>query len=424
MVYRYAHPEYFRDWEKPNLENFKKPLILWGAGKNGGLAAHCLKKRGVEFAAFCDIAKDKWGTQFCGHEVISPDELQKRYPDAIVIITAVFYNSIYEMLRERGYRDIYDCTSLFLEIDFSDYDFWTSREYAIRNAEQCMAAILEQKTMSGRIDQIFLNITTKCSLRCRDCSLFIPYVTSPCHYPAKDIMTDLNRVLDCLQHVRIINFYGGEPLLHPDLAWMIRSLQEEKRVDRISIITNGTLVPREDVLQAMKEEDRFMVRISDYREKSPKLHELVQLMKKHRIPYEIANYEYWDRPSKIQAVHETQEQLISKFKLCTSCNVLFLINRKGYLCSTSSAVCNMGGFPDSPYNYIDLLEKENFQEKLIKFVKRPGNGQYLDACKYCSGVHCVQFEEKMPVAVQTREEMKFPQLADNKDGGVEGCPQK
>lgn len=95
-----------------------------------------------------------------------------------------------------------------MEIDFSDYDFWASEEYIIRNIEQCLAAVLEQKTSSGRIDQIFLNITTKCSLRCRDCSLFIPYVASPCDYPAKDIMTDFNKVLDSLGHVRVVNFFA------------------------------------------------------------------------------------------------------------------------------------------------------------------------------------------------------------------------
>lgn len=416
MIYKYAHPEYFRDWDKPDFERIKGPVILWGAGKIGGAADHCMKKRGVEYAAFCDIAKDKWGTEFCGHEVLSPDELQKRYPAAVVIITAVFYDSIYDMLRERGYTEVYDCSSLFMEIDFSDYDFWASEEYIIRNIEQCLAAILEQKTSSGRIDQIFLNITTKCSLRCRDCSLFIPYVTSPCDYPAKDIMADCNKVLDGLGHARIVNFYGGEPLLHPDLADMIRSLRNEERIDRISIITNGTILPDEDVFRAMRDEKRFMVRISDYGELSGKIRELTGNLERYGIPYEVANYTYWDRPSKIGLTQDTKEQLAAKFKLCAAGNNLFLINRRGYLCSTASAACNMSAFPDSKSNYIDLQDDEDFPQKLDDFVKRPRRGEYLDACQYCTGVHCIQFEEKVPVAVQTKELLKFPPLTGQADG--------
>ncbi len=414
MIYRYAHPEYFRDWDQPNFERLNNPLVLWGAGKIGGAAAHCLNKKGVIYEAFCDIAEDKWGTQFCGHEVISPEMLKKRYPDAVVLISAVFHNSIYDMCRELGYREIYDCSSLFMEVDFSNYDFWASKEYEIRNIEQYLAAVLEQKTSSGRIDQIFLNITTRCSLRCRDCSLFIPYVASPCDYPADEIMRDFNNVLSALGHVRIVNFYGGEPLLHPELAKMIRSLRQEHRIDRISIITNGTILPNEDIFHAMREEERFLVRISDYGKISARMKELTDTLERYDIPYEIANYAYWDRPSTIALSSDNEEQLIQKFRLCTSCNVLFLINRKGYLCSTGSAVCNMGGFPDSASNYIDLQEDDDFAERLKHLITRPGRGEYMDACHYCSGNHCVQFESKVPVAVQTKRLMHFSPIVEKK----------
>lgn len=113
---------------------------------------------------------------------------------------------------------------------------------------------------------------------------------------------------------------------------------------------------------------------------------------------------------------DTKEQLVSKFKHCAACNNLFLINRKGYLCSTGSAACNMGVFPDSKNNYIDLRDDEDFSQKLDDFVKRPRKGDYMDACKYCTGLHCVQFEEKVPVAVQAKELLKFPPLMEENDG--------
>ncbi len=410
MVYHYPHPEWFRDWDRPDFKRINRPLILWGAGKIGGVAAHCLKQQGVEYAAFCDIASDKWGTQFCGHPVISPQELTERYPNAAVLITAVFYGSIHDMLRSRGFREIYDCASLFIEIDFSGYDFWMEEPYAIRNVEQCLAALLEEKTQSGWTDQIFLNITTRCSLRCQECSLFIPYVTEPMDFPAEEIMEDLNTVLTSMGYTRVINFYGGEPLLHPDLANMIRSLREDRRMDRISIITNGTIVPKEDVLQAMAEEERFMVRISDYGKISKNLTRLTDSLQQYKIPYEVANYTYWDRHSGIGITNDSEEKLAAKFRLCTACNVLFLINRRGYMCSTASAVCNMGGFPEHPSNYIDLANKTDFSERLSRFLKRRHTGEYKDACRYCSGNHCVQFEEKVPVAVQTKELLTFPKL--------------
>ena len=416
MIYKYAHPEYFKDWEKPDFNQIKEPIILWGAGMAGGAADHCMKKMGVEYVAFCDTAKDKWGIRYCGHEVISPDELQKRYPTAVVIITSIYYDSIYGMARERGYTEIYDCHSLFMDVDFSGYDFWATKEYIIRIIEQCLVGVREQKTSRGRVDQIYLGITTKCSLRCRDCSMFIPYVASPCHYDSNDIMADLNKVLNSLQHVRTVYFFGGEPLLHPHLGNMVHSLKDENRIDRISIITNGTILPGEDVLRAMRDEKRFWVRISDYGILSRKKNELIKILEQYGIRYEVTNYTFWLSPSKIGKSDDNEEQLAEKFRLCTLGHDMILMNRRGYLCNTGSAVCNMGALPESLRNYIDLLDDHDFTQKLNSFIKRLGTGEYLDACRYCSGSPCIHFEGKVPVAIQAKELLKFPSLTKQIDG--------
>lgn len=414
MFYKYSHPNLFRDFDNPDFSKFKENIILWGAGRIGGVAEYCLRMKGIHILAFCDIAKDKWGTTFCGHKVISPHELESNYPNAVVVITTVFHSSIYPELKNKGFANVFDATSLFMEIDFDGYDFWMTPDYAIRNVEQYIAAILEQKKEQCSIDQIFLNITTKCSLRCRDCSMFIPYVINPCNYDASIIMKDFNNVLNCLGSVRIVNFYGGEPLLHPDLVTMIKSLKHEKRIERISIITNATIMPSDELIQAMRADKRFWVRISDYGEISPKVEELTNLLKENDIDYEVANYTYWDQPSRITYLDSTEEELVTKFRHCTACNVLFLLNSKVYLCSTGSAVCNMNVFPPSESNYLDLSGYANFSKKMMKelndFIIRPKQGKYLDACRYCSGGHCIQFEKKVPVALQTKELLKFDKI--------------
>lgn len=414
MVYYYPHPETFDEFEKPDFKKYSGNIVVWGAGRIGGMAEHCLKKAGVEICAFCDIAKDKWGSDFCGHKVISPDELQEQYPNAAVVISTVFHTTIYDELMKRGYENVYDCTSLFLKIDFEGYDFWMLPEYAIRNVEQYMAAVYEQKRKDTTIDQIFLNITTKCSLRCRDCSMFIPYVSNPVSYDAECIMEDFYKVLDCFGHIRIVNFYGGEPMLHPRLAQMISMLKNEERIDRISIITNATIVPDEEMLTVLKADKRIMVRISDYGNLSSRLSEIEEVFSKHGVAYEVANYTYWDSPSKIGLCDETEDELALKFQMCTACNVMFLLNRKLYLCSTGSAVNNIGAFPPSETNYVDMEKYADslplLYQKIKEFAERPKNKQYLDACRYCSGGHCVQFESKLPVAVQTKERLQFPKL--------------
>ena len=73
MIYKYAHPEFFSDWEKPDLESLNGEIILYGAGRRGSVAAHCLKNRRIDFICFCDSDEKKQGIPFCGHDVISPE---------------------------------------------------------------------------------------------------------------------------------------------------------------------------------------------------------------------------------------------------------------------------------------------------------------------------------------------------------------
>lgn len=412
MIYYYPHPETFEEFSKPDFAKYSGNIVVWGAGRIGGVAEHCLKKKGVQICAFCDSAKDKWGTKFCGHEIISPDELMSKYPNAAVVVSTVFHSTIVEVLKKNGYKNIFDCSSLFLQIDFTEYNFWMLPEYAIRNVEQYMAALYEQEKRTNGIDQIFLNITTKCTLRCRDCSMFIPYVLEPCSYDAEIILEDFLKVLDVVGHVRIVNLYGGEPMVHPELSMMISKLENENRIDRISIITNATVLPDEELLNVLEKDKRIKVRISDYGDLSSKLEQIKEKLDRRQIAYEVANYTYWDSPSKIAICNDSEEELKIKFQQCTACNVLFLLNRKLYLCSTGSAVNNIGAFPPSESNYVDIEKYSDdvLKEKIKSFIERPKNKQYIDACRYCSGGHCVQFENKLPVAVQTKEKLKFEKL--------------
>ncbi|WP_027630243.1 radical SAM protein [Ruminiclostridium cellobioparum] len=406
MIYNYPHPEYFSDWEKPDFPGYKGNLVLWGAGKVGGVAAHCLKKQGIEFMAFCDIARDKWGTTFCDHKIISPEELKRNHQDAVIIITSSFHNSIEEELRKYGFTKVFDCTSLFMMIDFSSYNFWMEIDYAVRVIEQYLAAVLEQKANNQVIDQIFLNITTKCSLRCKHCSTIIPYISSPCHYNSQKILGDVTRILDALGHIRVVDFYGGEPLLHPDLPYMIKSLSEEKRIDRIYAITNGTIIPNDDLIEAMKAEKRFSMRISHYGALSTKVDTIKNILDKNCIKYEVTNYTYWDEGPKFGYLDSTEEELVSKFKHCTACNVLMIQNGKISLCSPGSVMNNMNVVSDTPSDYVDLSDNESAEElrdRILNFRARSKTGEYFKFCKYCFGNHCSQFENKVPVAEQTKE---------------------
>ncbi len=410
MIYHYPHPEYFKDSAIQDYLHPGKEIILWGAGRIGGVAAHCLKKKGIAFTAFCDTSRDKQGSSFCGRKVISPDELKANHPDATVLISTTFYPKVREALEQMGMKRVYDCAALFMEIDFDEYDFWMNPEYAIRNVEQYLTACKFHAEKSIYIDQICLYITMKCTLRCRGCSAMIPYVADPQHVDADRILDDLSNALDVLGRTRIVNFYGGEPLLHPCLTGMVRALRDEKRFEKLTIITNGTLLPDSGLLRALQDEPRAHVRVSHYGALSKKADELVGHLLNMGISHEVTNYEYWDSPTRIGRENNACETGVrDRFMQCAA-SELMLLNGKAYLCAPAATLCEVGLFPESCTNYVNLRDNPNLNTELSGYVSRIHKGAYIDACRYCSGSHCTQFEDKVMVAEQTGELLAIGEL--------------
>jgi wyosine [tRNA(Phe)-imidazoG37] synthetase (radical SAM superfamily) len=87
------------DTLRSRLEN--RPLVLYGAAQLGRKALGLCRERGIDVAAFCDrTATD----QYEGVEIIDPETLKNRFPDAIVVICSYSYCiEIYDVLRQLGF---------------------------------------------------------------------------------------------------------------------------------------------------------------------------------------------------------------------------------------------------------------------------------------------------------------------------------
>lgn len=67
--------------------DFRKKVVLFGAGINGRVFYEFLKHCGYRVDYFSDNSEAKFGTQYCGLPVISPSELVNQYSDAFIIVT-------------------------------------------------------------------------------------------------------------------------------------------------------------------------------------------------------------------------------------------------------------------------------------------------------------------------------------------------
>ncbi|MCY6959563.1 TDP-N-acetylfucosamine:lipid II N-acetylfucosaminyltransferase [Clostridium brassicae] len=85
----------------------KEKIIFFGASKMGE-AAYVLLKDNYDIVCFCDNDKNKWGKNFCGVEIISPESLKKdELKNIQVIITSMYYKEIgkqLEMMEIQNYQ--------------------------------------------------------------------------------------------------------------------------------------------------------------------------------------------------------------------------------------------------------------------------------------------------------------------------------
>lgn len=414
VIYRFSHPEWFDRIEKPRLTP-EDTIILWGAGKIGSVTAHAVEKRGLDIKAFVDSAKDKQGKTFCGYKIISPEELYEQYSDAAVIVSCAYPN-VYQELVERGFKRVYDPHSFLMEIDFNGYAGGLTQEFAIRITQNTLENYAMYFGTGRLIDKLYFVITDKCTLNCKNCDGYIPYHKDPKNDTADTIFACYQKVMKACEYVESIDIFGGEPLVHPDVAEITSHFVADSRCSHVSIITNGTIVPSQDLIEVMRSPKCFL-RVSDYGEYSHKKAEIVHLCSKEHINCEVTNYTYWDRVPVISKTNETPLQLDKKYAECVR-NYFYIKHGKLFQCTFTLGLSNLGEqlLPNFERNYVDLLQTDEAKvvDEIKSFAKQIHEQRHIDACKYCPGSHCIHFEDKVPVAEQAKGKLPIDLLF--KDG--------
>ena len=231
-----------------------------------------------------------------------------------------------------------------------------------------------------------LVLTTFCTLNCKGCSALMEHYKHRKHIDIEINKKSLEKMLgsiDKLMHLRLL---GGEPLCYPNLFDILNYANGQEKIKRITIVTNGTILIKDNrVLEALKN-NKCDVYISNYGEKSNKKEELINQLKENNIKYELeeenstwrnyGNLEYRNRTDR-----ELRKQFLNCKIMCTS-----MYDGKLYQCPRSSHGKNLGIIPLKENDCIDLLDEKITQKQLRKklysfFYKYV---PYVNACNYCN----------------------------------------
>lgn len=244
-----------------------------------------------------------------------------------------------------------------------------------------------------------LCITPRCSLKCVNCANLMQYYESPKDYDTERIFTAVDRLLACVDSIGCFRILGGEPFIHKDIASIISYCAEQGKIVQVQLVTNGTIVPREEVLKALAHA-KVSVYISDYGTVSGSRERLEKCLSEHGIVH-ISDTNYiWDDMGGLDRRDYSPERVRSVYRECRDiCKTL--VEGVVYVCPRSAHGNKLGVIPVNDHDHVDIYAGSvNEVRRKLRVLY---DVEYIEACYYCNA-----FEDRSKIAAG--EQCHTPQI--------------
>jgi len=225
-------------------------------------------------------------------------------------------------------------------------------------------------------------ITPRCSLKCLNCANLMQYYESPKDYDADRIFETLDHLLACVDLIDCFRILGGEPFMHKDIAHIISYCAEQAKIVQVQVVTNGTIVPKEEVLKALAHANAS-VYISDYGTVSGSMASLEKCLSEHGIVYFSDSNYIWDDMGGLERRDYTPERVRSIYQGCRDfCKTL--VDGVVYVCPRSAHGDKLGIIPVNDHDHVDIFAG-TVDEIRLK-LRALYDIEYIEACHYCNAV--------------------------------------
>lgn len=358
--------------------NNRENIFIYGAGNLGGQVPEAIKPLKL-LKGFIDSDIKKQEKIYLGYKVHSPEEFFKyQNPDkCTVIIAASVQNTpaILEKLSINGYVEGVNC---FKHQEFIDY---------------YLPILFTYKYNKAFLNTNTIMITELCSLKCKDCSLLIPYIKSPTHRNLSVLKKDIDLYFSKIDFTYRWTLTGGEPLLYPNLKEIIEyvGINYSEQIGTFQLFTNGTVLPPQDILDVLKKY-KVSVTISDYSDQlariENKISQFENYLKNYNIRYIRQNSaDKWVDYgfAHVNRTDHSEADMIKFFDYCkTPCRGYK--NGLLFYCINAHMLNKIHFNDDSIDGYINLNNcLSSYKKDILEFNLGYNDRGYLHACRKCNG---------------------------------------
>ena len=376
----------------------RKDLVIYGAGSYGELALMGLKQLGLEPLFFIDRGRNE--DSYFGYSVIKPDNIEEYINKTILIATADYYYEVYLFLEEAGCERIYDISYLLdLKLDTKSMSNRTRDKY-----DSKITYMNVVKSTDLTLVHVGYCVTERCSLRCKDCSFLMQYYKEPEDIDLSLYREAFDRFLDTIDRICELRIYGGEPFMNPEWYRMVEWYVDCKKIEQISVYTNGTIIPREETLVYLKN-DKVKVHISNYIINYEKIEKLVELLKQNNIRYFVRTCDEWVCGGDFELRDNNEQRLSERYGNCYLRTSGHFYRGRYYTCARVAHAENLEGIVANIGDSVDFNEDLPTEELKNMMTHLLHDTPYLEACRFCPGMDV--YGERVKAGLQAKKPIEF-----------------
>lgn len=386
-----------------NIKNGELPVIIFGARSVGEALFYACREVEIKVECFCDNDINKTKDFICGTKVVHTSDLKKKYKDAIFLISAADIKDVVDQLNCLGYSKWHPSAILLRDFNIYQHKFTVPIDFVEYTVATCLLChdnyLTPNKLFLRSVDII---ITERCSQKCRDCSNLMQYYQKPVNSGINELIQSIDAFCNIIDEVNEFRVIGGEPFMNPDFDLIVKKLIDEPKVKKIVIYTNGTIVPKDEKLECLKNNKALLI-ITDYGH-SKNLKILTAKLLNNKIAFYVQKAGGWTDCSKIKKHNRNIEKQKEIFGNCCAKNTITLSNNFLFRCPFSANAARLKAVPDFKGDYINIFGG-NIEgiKKLIKSYLL--EKEFLLTCDFCNGRSFG--DPEITPAIQTKRPLEY-----------------
>jgi hypothetical protein len=270
--------------------------------------------------------------------------------------------------------------------------------------------------MYYRYNKFFLHfldmfVHTNCNLNCEHCCVHT-YRNVRIHRTEDELKKNIDEMFAKIDYIGIMNFgiaegfLGGKTLEYA-LQYIINNYSD--RFEVIEIVTNGTIVPNEPLLNILKS-SKIRVVVDDYTDNvllaKEKIEKVKECLRKNNVNFSVLKREYWEEYEFGNVVDSNRDMLTQKLTncICHAKGFAYLgygqPSTKIYSCVHQTINAYHKIVEEVEDDGIDLIKSSPLE--IVEFLLGFTQKGYLSACQNCNGAFEGKEKLHIPVAVQCK----------------------